>query len=83
MAIKNAEKLVKEVTNKIRNSEYNTVTMKGVRNLSRSDLESAVMYAETYINSGGYSFTGLMNPVGNVKELLDKYDVKVTNDYSW
>ena len=80
MAKSNEQKCIEAVTKKIQNSEYNTVTMKGVRNLSRADLESVVMYAEFFAR-GDYS--SLMKPVGNVKALLEAFGVKTESEFSY
>jgi hypothetical protein len=73
--IQNAEKLIKDVEKKIMNSEYGSVTLKGVKNLSRSDLETIIMYAQTFIKNYGEGFYGLMEPRGQVEELFKKYNV--------
>lgn len=49
---------------------YNTCTVRGVSNLSRSDLDSIVFYCETYIESG--TLGGLMTPRGGVGSVLKK-----------
>ena len=54
-----------------RKNEYRTSTLKGVKNLSRSDLETIELYAETIDRTGGYSF--LREPAGAVREVLVKY----------
>lgn len=78
--IENAEKLIKDVKRKIQNSEYRGVTMKGVRNLSRSDLEMTILYAEAFVDSGGYNFGSFMSPRGNVEDLLKAYGLEQFND---
>lgn len=77
MSIKSANKLIKDIQSK-RNSwdERSQFTIKGVRNLSPADLDQIQLYAETYINSGGSGFPGLMNPFGEVGEVLDSYGLK-------
>ena len=69
----NAFKLIGEVTKKIRNTEYNSVTFKGVKNCSRSDLEDTILYAQTIIDYGDYS--KLMSPRGNVFDILQAYNL--------
>lgn len=75
--MKNAEKLINDVTKKIQSSEYGTVKMKGVSNLSRSDLEDTIMYAQNYIQHDGQSFGNVMSPVGGTEELLKAYGIEV------
>ena len=74
--IKGAEKLIKDINKKRLNwNERSMFTIKGVRNLSVSDLDTIELYANTYIRNGGYGFPGLMNPLGEVKEVLQKYNL--------
>ena len=70
--ISNAMKCTKDIDAKLRNSEYNIKSFKGVKNVSVSDLETARMYAEQIANTGNYY--GLMDPCGNVKAILEKYN---------
>lgn len=49
--------------------ELRTVTIKGVRNLSRADLDAIELYA----TSGGH---GMMRPSGSVLAVLEKYGYK-------
>ena len=65
-----AQKLIDSVKKKIANSEYRTVTMNGVKNLSRADLEEIIMYAEQIRDKGSYD--GFMQPRGGVGEVLKK-----------
>lgn len=60
--------LIQDVENKINKwDERSCFVISGVRNLSRSDLDTIVMYAEL---SGTNQF---MRPVGGVGEVLEKY----------
>ena len=68
---KDAQKLIDLVNNKISNSEYRTSTIKGVKNLSRSDLEEIVMYAEQIRDYGSIN-SGYMKPRGGVAQVLQK-----------
>lgn len=68
-----AKTLLKDVQKKIATSEYKTVKLKGVGNLSRADLETIEMYCEQIIKSG--NINGLMSPRGGVEEVLKKYGV--------
>lgn len=73
-AIKSAEKLIGDINTKINNwNERSQFTLKGVKNLSRADLDVLGMYAETYIKNG--SFYGLMEPMGEIGEVLSKYNI--------
>lgn len=67
-------KMITEVNAKIRSNEYNTVSIKGVKNLSRADLEEIVFFGEQLLATNG-TLQGLMAPLGNVRALLEKYDV--------
>ena len=73
--IKNAEKMIEIIEKKKKKMEYRTSTLKGVSNLSRSDLDSVILYARTFIRSGGTGFPGLMEPRGTTEELLQKYSI--------
>jgi len=70
------QKLRKDIQ-KARNSwdERSNFTLKGVRNLSPSDLDTLEMYLDTYESNGG-NFSGLMDPLGEIKDVLDKYGIK-------
>lgn len=70
----NAEKCIQEIEHKIETNEYNTVTVKGIRNLTRDDLETIKLYAEASIRGTAYQF---MEPVGNVREVLMKFKVAI------
>lgn len=74
--MKNAVKLINDIKGKIKNwNERSSFTLKGVKNLSISDLDTLQMYAEAYISSNGYGFDGLMEPLGNIKKVLDAYNI--------
>jgi len=53
-------------------NEYRLSTVKGVKNLSRSDLDTIELYAETIEKNGHYEQI-LMEPRNGVKEVLQKY----------
>lgn len=77
MTIKNAIKLIQDIEKKQNNwDERSQFTIKGVRNLSPSDLDTLKLYADHFINSGGVSFNGLMNPLGEVGDVLKAYNIK-------
>lgn len=73
--MENAKKLIRDIEKKKEKwDEMSMFKIKGVKNLSVSDLDTIVLYAETYIKNG--SFRGLMRPVGGVLEVLDAYELK-------
>lgn len=69
-----AMKCIEAVNKKIETNEYNTVTLKGVRNLSRADLESIKLYAEASLKGSLHQF---MEPHGSVREVLEKFSVAI------
>lgn len=72
----NANTLINDINKKKESwNERSQFKLKGVGNLSVSDLDLLELYAQTYITNGG-SFTGLMEPFGEIKEVLDAYGVK-------
>jgi hypothetical protein len=72
----NAEKLIKDIKSKIDKwNERSNFTIKGVKNLSMSDLDTLELYARTFAVNG--SFTGLMDPRGPIKQVLDKYEIAI------
>ena len=69
----NSIKALKDACNKkLDTMECRCVTIKGVKNLSRSDVETALLYAE-------YAETGrlheLMQPRGSIADLLKAYGI--------
>lgn len=63
----------KDIDNAIRKwNERSNFTLKGVKNLSRSDLDTLLLYAE-YIEKHGTYEGYLMKPRGAVAEVLEKY----------
>lgn len=65
----NMNSLLKLIEKKRFSMELRTVTIKGVRNLSRADLDAIELYA----TSGGH---GMMRPSGSVLAVLEKYGYK-------
>lgn len=63
------KQLLKLISNKKHTLEYGTTSIKGVKNISRADLDMIEMYAQT----GGL---GMMRPRGNVLAVLEKYGYK-------
>lgn len=75
--------LLKTIQTKLENwDERSQFKIAGVGNLSISDLEIIKLYVEEYIQSGGTSFGSLMDPMGEVKEVLDHYGI-VSKYPSW
>ena len=67
-----AKKLIKEVNTKIsRWNERSQFKMAGVSNLSRSDMDTIILYAETYLKYG--STNSLMEQRGDVGKVLRHY----------
>lgn len=52
----------------------------GVKNLSMSDLDTIELYAETIQRTG--SILGLMQPLGNVKLVFDKFNINTNDPFS-
>jgi len=73
--MENAKKLLADVRKKLNyKQDAHTVTLKGVKNLSISDLETLELYAQTIIRNGHY--TGiLMKPLGEVGQVMKKYSI--------
>ena len=72
--IKNAEKLIRDIDKEIENwDERSQFKLKGVGNLSFSDMDILKLYAETCIRTG--SFRGLMEPRGEIAKVLSKYGI--------
>ena len=70
--LKNAKKLLNDIDKKLDEMECGTVTLKGVKNLSRSDLETLQMYAEFAMRDDLYSLSRLR---GNCAEVWSKYNI--------
>jgi hypothetical protein len=74
--IKNARKLIADIDKILGTNEYRNYTLKGVSNLSYSDLEDLKMYAEFAITDQ----LDLLTPLrGNKAEVWDKYNVENNN----
>lgn len=73
------EKCIQAVEKKLNAMENRSVTIKGVRNLSRADMESILVYARASERGDiGY----LMPPAGEVKEVLQAFGVTKADTYS-
>ena len=71
--IRNANKLIEDLQKKMKNDDYRTMSVRGIRSVSKADLDTAIIYAKAFIKHDGDGFYGLIEPTGNVKELLIKY----------
>ena len=54
-------------------NERDSFTLKGVKNLSRADIDMVQLYAHTYERYG--YFKDLMPPRGEVKDVLSAYSI--------
>ena len=70
--IKNAQKLDADITKILGTNEYRTYVLKGVRNLSYSDLEVLQMYAHYAVNDELHTLTPLR---GNLAKVWEKYNI--------
>lgn len=77
--VKKAKKLI-EMLNEKRHPEYGTTKIRGCK-LSPSDVDTAILYAETIIKEGG-TFSSLM-PIydSEVKKLFEKFDLPTSPLY--
>lgn len=72
----NSEKLIKTIEEKLNKwNERNTFTIKGISNLSRSDLDTILLYVNAYKRSGEKDFGDLMEPKGYVGDVLEKFQI--------
>lgn len=71
----NAKKLIKDVDKKIDNwNERSQFKMKGIGNLSFSDMETLKLYAEEKLRYG--NINNLLKPMGNIAEVLKTYNIE-------
>lgn len=68
---KKLDKMEKDINKKIETSEYRVSKLKGVSNLTRSDLEMCLMRIN-HMRRGYYRF---MQALGNVKKLFEAYGI--------
>ena len=74
--INNAKKLKKDIETKISKwNERSNFSLKGIKNLSRADLDTLDLYANYIINYGSYIMapSPLMQPLGDIEKVLEKY----------
>ncbi len=67
-----ARKLIHTCRDSLLSNEHNIRTVAGVKGLSHSDVETAILYAETILAYGTYEGQ-LMHPRGGVAHLLIKF----------
>lgn len=73
--MKKAHELIQEIEKKRKNwDERSQFKIKGVGNLSCSDLDTIELYAETYLQSGNLS--ALMRPLGGIAQVLKAYGIE-------
>lgn len=75
--VKIAKQILADTKKKIDNwNERSQFTLKGIKNLSKSDIDTIRLYATSMIQGMGTGFNGLMDPMGDVKDVFDKYGIK-------
>lgn len=74
----NTNQLIKVIENKINTwNERSNFTIKGIKNISRSDLDTILLYINSYTKSSERNFGGLVPPTGYVKDVLDKFNIVI------
>lgn len=76
--VKAARRLIETCEREIFKSEYALFTIRGVENLSRSDVDTIMLYCEYFIKNK--TIGGLMPPRGGVAEVLKKIDITDKNE---
>ena len=72
--INQAKKLIKDVETKLAKwDERSQFKLKGIGNLSRSDLDTLVLYANIFLRTG--HFHQFREPDGEIGELMRKYEI--------
>lgn len=80
----NYDKILGELDEIKRTNEYRLRKVKGVKNLSFSDVETIIMYVEDHRKYHGQQLHGrLMDPRGDIKAVLDRYGIKYEKDDSF
>lgn len=73
----NCKKLFTDIETQKKNwNERSQFCIAKIGNLSNSDLDSLMLYASNHVSNGGKSFGNLIEPMGNLKKILDAYDIK-------
>jgi hypothetical protein len=73
---KSAYKLIEQIESLKSTGFKRQYTLKGVGNLSFNDLQKLELYAKVYIRNAGHGFCGMNYPSGNIKVVLDKYNMR-------
>ncbi len=73
--IEKTVELIRTCRDSLMKNEYNLRSVVGVKGLSHSDVETAILYAKTIIGFGTYQGQ-LMPPRGGVADLLNKFGLK-------
>jgi len=58
-------------------------SLKGVGNLSFHDLQKLKLYAKVYIRNAGYGFCGMNYPSGNIKVVLERFNMKELEEFKF
>ena len=74
------KKLVSSCQKAMLKNEYKTSTIRGVRNLSRSDLETAILYAQHAQKYGSWEGTLKREPICICRWVLEKGDEESANN---
>ena len=69
-----AQQLISVCNKHLAEDECKIRAIRGIKNLSRSDLETAILYAQTIASSGSYEGQ-LMKPRGGVADLLKAFEL--------
>ena len=77
--VKAAKRLIDTCERAILGSEYSLYSIRGVENLSRSDVDTIIFYCQYYIKNK--TIGGLMPPRGGVGEVLKKINLTEKNDW--
>lgn len=85
MSVEKAYDLIDDLQGVLNYTEGRGIVINGIDNVSISDLESTIYYAETYIRNGGTGFSGLMEPLDNVYKILKSYGLedKSRGSFGW
>ena len=68
------DKLISGINNHLNNwNERSMFSLKDVKNLSRSDMDIILMYAELFQKQG--NFSGLSKPLGYIKKVFEAYNI--------
>lgn len=71
--IKAAKRLIETCDRELFKTEYGLITIRGIENLTRSEVESIINYCQYFIENK--TIGGLMPPIGSVAEVLNKINL--------